>query len=35
MELCEGGSVQDILEKTGKGLEERYIAAITQQVLSV
>jgi len=34
MELCEGGSVQDIMEKRGQGTEEKYIAAITQQVLS-
>uniref|UniRef100_A0A6B2LAQ3 non-specific serine/threonine protein kinase n=1 Tax=Arcella intermedia TaxID=1963864 RepID=A0A6B2LAQ3_9EUKA len=34
MELCECGSVQSILEKSGKGLEEKYIAAITGQVLN-
>jgi len=34
MELCDGGSVQNILDKTGKGLEEKHIAAITGQVLN-
>jgi serine/threonine protein kinase len=33
MEYCECGSVQSIMELSGKGLEERYIAAITYQVL--
>jgi len=34
MELCDGGSVQNILDKTGKGLEEKHIAAISGQVLN-
>jgi len=33
MEICEIGSVLDILNKTDNGLEEKYIAAITIQVL--
>jgi len=33
MEICEVGSVLDILNKTDNGLQEKYIAAITCQVL--
>lgn len=33
MEFCDCGSVQDILEETGAGLEENVIGAICAQVL--
>jgi serine/threonine protein kinase len=34
MEFCDGGSVSDILEKLGKPLEEKCIAAVAAQSVS-